>query len=66
MTTIEENISAELPEDDQLNDGFSDTNSIASARDKNTPIGVRSSRNAVDNVENLAGQQRIDKNTPIG
>jgi hypothetical protein len=65
MTIIEENLSAELPEDDQLNDGFFDTNSIASARDKNTPIGARSSGNA-DNVENLTGQQRIDKNTPIG
>jgi hypothetical protein len=65
MAIIEENISAELPEDDQLNDGFIETNSIASARDKNTPIGARSSRNA-DNVESLTGQQRIDKNTPIG
>jgi hypothetical protein len=65
MTTNEENTSAELPEDDQLNDGFFDTNSLASGRDKNTPIGVRG-RNAVSDVENLASQQRVDKNTPIG
>ena len=65
MAIIEGNTS-ELPEDDQLNDDSFDTN-LASARDKNTPIGGGRNRNAADDGENLvARQQRVDKNTPIG